>query len=119
MLRHLCTGNLWLLVPYHPEVANQKMSYLEGDPMPFLRIKMNKGVAVAVFSSEARALESLKATKLRPNAYMPAEMAAKDVLGMLGKLNLIMAVNMGCATGDISLKGSVLGFETNLFASLA
>ena len=59
LLRLLCTGNLWLLIPYHPEVANQKMQYLEGQPMPFLRIQTSKGVKVAVFSSMARALEGL------------------------------------------------------------
>ena len=30
LLRHLCAGKLWLLVPFHPEVANQDMKYLEG-----------------------------------------------------------------------------------------
>jgi hypothetical protein len=103
LLRHLCKGNLYLLIPFHPEVANQEMSYLEGQPMPFLRVQTSKGVAVAVYSSEARALESLKKNKVRPRTYMPAEMSAKDVLGMLGKLNLTMSVNMGCSTGDISL----------------
>lgn len=103
LLRHLCLGNLWLLIPYHPEVANQKMTYLEGQPMPFLRVQTGNGVMVAVFSSEARALEGMKQGKVRPRTYMPAEMSAKDVLGMLGKMNLAMAVNMGCSTGDISL----------------
>ena len=41
--------------------------------------------------------------KVKPRTYMPAEMTARDVLGMLGKLNLTMSVNIGCATGDISL----------------
>jgi hypothetical protein len=103
LLRHLCAGNLWLLVPFHPEVANQNMSYLEGQPLPFLRVQTSKGVAVAVFSSEARALESLNKGKVRPRTYMPAIMSAQDVLGMLGKMNLTMSVNIGCATGDISL----------------
>lgn len=103
LLRHLCAGNLYLLIPFHPEVANQNMQYVEGQPMPFLRVQTSKGVAVAVFSSEARALESLKKNKVRPRTYMPAEMLAKDVLGMLGKLNLKMSVNYGCSTGDISL----------------
>jgi hypothetical protein len=92
-----------LLVPFHPEVANQKVHYLEGQPMPFLRVQTSNGVKVAVFSSEARALESLKKAKMKPRSYMPAVMAAKDVLGMLGKMNLTMSVNIGCATGDISL----------------
>ena len=103
LLRHLCAGKLWLLVPFHPEVANQEMSYLEGQPMPFLRIQTSKGVMVAVFSSETRALEGMKKAKVRPRTYMPAVMSAPDVLGMLAKLNLSMAVNKGCATGDISL----------------
>ncbi len=103
LLRLLCAGNLYLLIPFHPEVANESMEYLEGQPMPFLRIKTSRGVAVAVFSSEARALESLKKAKVRPRTYMPAVMAAKDVLGMLGKLNLTMSVNQGCSTGDVSL----------------
>src|ERR1035438_3133337 len=103
LLRHLCAGNLWLLVPFHPEVANQNMEYLEGQPMPFLRIQTSKGVMVAVFSSEARALEGMKKAKARSRTYMPAVMSAQDVLGMLGKLNLTMAVNKGCVTGDISL----------------
>jgi hypothetical protein len=104
LLRLLCEGNLYLLAPFHPEVANQNMSYLEGQPFPFLRLKTAKGdVKVAVFSSEARALESLKKAKVRPRTYMPCVMSAKDVLGMLGKLNLAMSVNIGCSTGDISL----------------
>jgi hypothetical protein len=103
LLRRLCEGNLWLLVPFHPEVANQDMQYLEGQPMPFLRIQTSKGVMVAVFSSEARALEGMKKAKMRPRTYMPAVMSARDVLGMLGKMNLAMAVNKGCPTGDISL----------------
>jgi hypothetical protein len=103
LLRQLCAGNLWLLVPFHPEVANQDMQYREGQPMPFQRIQTSKGVMVAVFSSEARALEGMKKAKVRPRTYMPAVMSARDVLGMLGKLNLAMAVNKGCSTGDISL----------------
>ena len=103
LLRHLCAGTLWLLVPFHPEVANQDMQYLEGQPMPFLRIQTSKGVMVAVFTSEARAMEGMKKAKARPRTYMPAVMSAKDVLGMLGKLNLTMSVNKGCVTGDISL----------------
>ena len=103
LLRHLCAGTLWLLVPFHPEVANQDMQYLEGQPMPFLRIQTSKGVMVAVFTSEARAMEGMKKAKVRPRTYMPAVMSAKDVLGMLGKLNLTMSVNKGCSTGDISL----------------
>jgi hypothetical protein len=71
--------------------------------MPFLRIQTSRGVAVAVFSSEARALEGMKKSKVKPRTVMPAVMTAKDVLGMLGKLNLTMAVNKGCATGDITL----------------
>jgi hypothetical protein len=103
LLRHLCAGNLRLLIPFHPEVANQSMQYVEGQPMPFLRVQTSRGEAVAVFSSEARALESLKKAKVRPRTYMPAVMSAQDVLGMLGKLNLRMSVNFGCSTGDISL----------------
>jgi hypothetical protein len=104
LLRLLCAGNLYLLIPFHPEVANQNMSYLEGQPMPFLRLKTDDGdVMLAVFSSEARALESLQTAKLRPNSYMPAVMSASDVLGMCGKLNLTMSVNRGCATGNVTI----------------
>lgn len=105
---NLCAGNLYLLAPFHPEVANQDMQYVEGQPMPFLRIQTSKGVAVAVFSSEARALEGMKKAKMRPRTYMPCVMSAPDVLGMLGKLNLAMSVNRGCSTGDISLPPQTL-----------
>jgi hypothetical protein len=48
-------------------------------------------------------MEGMKKGKVRPRTYMPAVMSAKDVLGMLGKMNLTMSVNKGCSTGDISL----------------
>lgn len=103
LLRRLREGDLWMLVPFHPEVANEEMNYLEGEPLPFLRTQSKDGVMVAVYSSQARALEGLKKAGMKPNAYMPAIMSALDVLGMLGKLELKMSLNQGCATGAVLL----------------
>jgi len=108
LCRRLREGNLYLLVPFHPEVANEKMNYREGDPMPFAKVQTDRGVVVTVYSSEARALEGLKKAKVKPRTFMPAEMRALDVLAMLGKLELSMTVNKGCATGSITLPPKTL-----------
>lgn len=76
--------------------------------MPFVRLQTERGVVVPVYSSEARVAEGLKQGKVPPRTYMAAMMPAVQALEILGKLNLPMTVNKGCATGDVTLPPNLL-----------
>src|SRR5450631_177789 len=84
LLRCIREGDLYLLVPFHPEVANETMELKNGMPMPFAQIETNHGAAVVAFSSEARVEEGLKKGKVPPRKYMAAMMPALQALEIVG-----------------------------------
>jgi hypothetical protein len=103
LLRCLCEGDLWLLMPFHPEIANEKIEMKSGMPLPFTRLQSEDGEVVVAYSSEERVMEGLKKSKVPPRTYMSAVMPALQVLEILGKMNLPMNVNRGCITGEVTL----------------
>jgi hypothetical protein len=108
VLRCIREGDLYLLVPFHPEVANETMELKNGMPMPFARIQTKHGVAVVAFSSEARVEEGLKKGNVPPHTYMAAMMPALQALEIVGKMNLNLTVNKSCATGELTLPPKAL-----------
>jgi len=103
LLRCLCEGDLWLLMPFHPEIANEKIEMKSGMPLPFTRLQSEDGEVVVAYSSEERAMEGLKKANVPPHTFMSAVMPALQVLEILGKMNLPMSVNRGCITGEVTL----------------
>jgi len=108
LLRRLREGNLYLLIPFHPEVANETMQLQNGQPLPFAQVQTAHGPAVVAFSSFARMEEGLKKGKVPPRKYMAAEMPAVQALEIAGSMNLHMTVNKSCATGEITLPPKAL-----------
>ena len=103
LFRRLREGNLYLLVPFHPEVANETMELQSGMPIPFARAQTPHGPALLAFSSEARVEEGLKKGRVPPRTYMAAEMPALQALEIACKMNLNLTVNKCCVTGEITL----------------
>lgn len=103
LFRRLREGNLYLLVPFHPEIANETMELQNGMPLPFLQVQTPHGPALLAYSSAARAEEGLKKGRVPPRTYMPAEMPALQGLEIVGAMKLHLTVNKGCVTGEITL----------------
>jgi hypothetical protein len=108
LFRRLRQGSLYLVLPFHPEVANQTMELKNGMPMPFVRFTTERGVVVPAYSSEARFYEGLEKIKLAARNFMAAEMPAVQALEIVGKMKLRLAINHGCATGSITLPPKTL-----------
>ena len=108
LCRRLCEGDLWVLLPYHPELADQDFELKEGMPFPFVRLKDKDGETVPVFSSEARLLEAMKRGKVPPRTHLHATMPALQLLQILGKSEMKMTLNKGCTTGEITLPPALL-----------
>ncbi len=58
--RELSTGELWFLVPFHPEVEGETLELKNGSQLPFAMLQDQAGEVVPVFSSEARLQEGLE-----------------------------------------------------------
>ncbi len=99
--RQLADGTLWFLVPYHPEVENSVLQLKNGSPLPFVRVKDQVGQVVPIFSSEERVNEGLKNGRVGPKTFSPASMPARQLLEVLGKVNIHAIVNKGCSTGSL------------------
>lgn len=108
LLRCLGRGDLYLLMPFHPEVVNETMELKNGMTMPFARLQTPFGEAVVAFSSEARAEEGIKKGKVPPRTYLVGAMPALQALQIVGGMNLKMVVNKSCATGEITLPPDAL-----------
>jgi hypothetical protein len=108
LLRCIGKGDLYLLMPFHPEVVNETLELKNGMTMPFAQIKTPHGMAVVAFSSEARAEEGMKKGKVPPRTYLVGAMPALQALQIVGALNLKMVVNKSCATGEVTLPPDAL-----------
>ncbi len=88
--RHLCEGELWFAIKYHPELEDGGGLELQnGDPVPFAMLDDGKGhTYVPLFSSDARFDESLERGKVPEKTFIAAAMPAKQILEILSKLNL-------------------------------
>src|SRR5712691_2828101 len=103
VFRRLTEGELCALIPYHPEIVDTRMQIQNGAPFNFIMTKDEEGEAVMLFSSEARAEEGLKAGQVPLNTYCTATMPARQMLEILGKMNLRALLNRSCTTGCFTL----------------
>jgi type III secretion system (T3SS) SseB-like protein len=101
--RQLSQGELWFLVPYHPEVEGETLEIKGGSPLPFAVLRDENGEIAPLFSSRERLQEGLKNGRVSPRAYSAGEMPAKQVLEILGKSGLRAVINQSCATGEITI----------------
>lgn len=108
LCRCLREGDLWVLLPYHPELADQDFELKNGMPFPFAQFQGEHGLAVPVFSSEERLREGLKRGNVPPGKFLPGTMPALQLLEVLGKSEMKMTLNKGCTTGEITLPPKLL-----------
>jgi SseB protein C-terminal domain/SseB protein N-terminal domain len=109
LFRQLTEGELWFLIPYHPEIAGEWMAVKEGEAPPFCMIADEEGgEVVPLFSSEERVEEGLEKHDVPEHTYMAAAMPAVLLLELLGKGNLRAVVNKGCATGQVTIPANLM-----------
>ena len=108
LFRRLREGNLYLVLPYHPEVANQDMELKSGMPVPFVNFTTDKGVVVPAYTSHERFEEGLEKIKLAKRNFMSAEMPAVQALEIVAKMKMKLTINHGCATGSVTLPPKTL-----------
>lgn len=107
--RQLAAGELWFLLPYHPEMEGGHMQIQNGSPLPFSVLTTPNGEEIVpIFSSEARLEESLKAGRVPPNTFLCGKMPAIQVLEVIGKCGLRVVLNKGCTTGELTLPAELL-----------
>ncbi len=98
--RQLTKGNLCALMPYHPEIEGETLQIQNGSLFNFVMVQAPEGgEVVLIFSSEERAEESLTAGNVPPNTFCVARMKARQMLEILGAMNMTALLNKGCATG--------------------
>jgi hypothetical protein len=98
VFRRLVQGKLCALLPGGDEDGLGELRIQNGSPLPFVMFNDAEGEAVALFSSEARAEEGIKAGGLAENTFRVATMQARQMLEMLGAMNLRALLNPSCAT---------------------
>jgi SseB protein C-terminal domain len=97
--RALPKGKLCAVMPYHPEMEGMDFKIENGMECPFIMFEEKEGTAVALFSSEARAEEGMMKGGVPENTFVVGAMPAKQMLEVVGKMNLHASLNKGCATG--------------------
>lgn len=107
-LRELGKGELWFLIPYHPEVIDQEMRIENGMMSPFVELVDATGPLVPVFSSYERAEEALRVAKVPANTYAAASMQAVLVLEVLSKMEIRGMLNQSCKTGQMILSPEMM-----------
>jgi len=118
LCRQLTQGELFLLIPHHPEFAeNDQIQLVNGMEMPFLRIAEGEGEGegevVLIFSSEERAQEGLRRGKVPPGTCRIVSMTAIQALEVLGTVGLPAVVNKSCAMPQLILPPEfMLGIAT-------
>jgi hypothetical protein len=101
--RRLTQGELWFLVPFHPEVEGETIVIQGGARLPFAVLRDENGEIAPLFSSRERLQEGLRNGRVPPRAYSAGDMPAKHVLEILGKSGLRAVINQSCATGEITI----------------
>jgi hypothetical protein len=96
-------GELWFLMPYHPEMEDAMMELKNGQPLPFAVMRDEKGEIAMLFSSGERLEEGLERGHVPPRTFLAGTMPAKQALEILGKCGLRAIINRSCATGNITI----------------
>src|SRR5437867_3418261 len=91
--RQLVAGELWFLVPYHPEIEGELLELKQGSPLPFASLTDQQGEVVPLFSSEARLDEGLEKGRVSARTYSAGSLPAIQVLEILGKAGLRAVIN--------------------------
>lgn len=99
VFRRLTEGHLFALMPYHPEMEGAAIKLENGSPCHFVMVEAKEGESVALFTSLERAEESLAKAGVPPKKFLPGAMTARQMLEVLGKMNIPAILNSGCATG--------------------
>lgn len=103
LCRHLATGELWFLVPYHPEVEGEVIEFGNGSSVPFAMLEDSEGVLVPIFSSEARLEQGLERAGIPARTYSAGSLPALQLLEILGNGELRAILNKSCTTGELLL----------------
>ena len=106
--RQLTEGELWFLVPYHPEVEGECLELNPGSPLPFVMLEDEKGVVVPLFSSEMRVEEALKNANIPARTHSAGAMPAMSVLEILGKADVRAVLNKLCSTGQVIIPPNLM-----------
>ncbi len=101
--RRLSEGDLYLLVPYDPEVVDEEIEIKNGLEFPFAMLKDEEGEVVPIFSSSERAEEGLTRGKVPPSTFLVGCMPAVQVLEVLGKMNMRAVLNKSCTTPQFTI----------------
>ena len=107
-MRALGQGELWVLVPWHPEVEDLDFELKNGESLPFSMLTDQDGSVVPIFSSHERAREAVKKARVPPRTYSVAGLEAKVVLQILGSMNLRAVVNKSCRTGEVTIGANMM-----------
>jgi hypothetical protein len=94
-------GELWFLMPYHPEMEDAKMELKSGSTLPFEVMRDAKGEIAMLYSSGERLEEGVEKGKAQLRKCLAGTMPAKQALEILGKCGLRAAINQWCSTGSI------------------
>jgi len=104
LYRELGEGEIFLLIPYRPELELGDAFQLEnGMESPFVCLHDEKGELIPIFSSEARAQEGLAKGKVPPNSMHIVSMPAIQVMEVLGKAGVRAVLNKSCSTPQFIL----------------
>ncbi len=107
-LRELGKGELWFVTPFHPEIIGGEVELEDGMRSPFAELEDANGVFVPVYSSFERLQECLEANQVPEDRFAAASMEAVLVLGILSKMEIRGVLNMGCATGMITMNPDLM-----------
>jgi hypothetical protein len=105
LCRELIKGELWFLIPFHPEVEGECIELKNGSPLPFAMLEDEKRSVVPLFFSETRLDEGLRNGKVPSNKYSAAAIQALEIFG---KADLRAVVNKSCATGDVMIPANLM-----------
>lgn len=108
LYRALLEGELWALVPFQPGVDDDVMELENGMPFPFVQLEDRGAPIVPIFSSEERLHEALEKAGISPEQFSAAAMPARQMLEVIGVMNLRVVLNKGCATGTLVLPANLL-----------
>jgi hypothetical protein len=108
LYRQLAAGELWFLIPYHPEIEGELLELKNGSPLPFASLTDQQGEVVPLFSSEARLEEALDNGRVPARTYSVGSMPAVQVLEILGKVGLRAVINKSCATGQVLIPPNLM-----------
>jgi hypothetical protein len=107
-MRQLGTGELWALVPWHPEVEGECIELKNGAPFPFSMLEDKEGTIVPIFSSRERLRECVKKLRVPARTYSYGSLEARVMLQVLGGSGLRAVVNRMCKTGEVTIEADMM-----------